>query len=148
MSSKKKTVKEPKPFAVEPTATGKKDDLRMASESIRAQLLAAIVRAKKIEVDALEKTFPDFTRVNNVASRPLPRRQRLRSQSVTKSFRRDHEAPLSGPFLIQSASRAERDSHFALSLYAWRKGHRASPYQRSAIPMRRTPAKCHPFALF
>ena len=66
MSTKKKaaTVKEPKPFAVEPTAAGKKDDLRMASESIRTKLLAAIVKAGKIEVDALDKKVPDLTRVN------------------------------------------------------------------------------------
>jgi hypothetical protein len=66
MSTKKKaaTVKETKPFSIEPTAAGKKDDLRMASQSIRTKLLAAIVKAGKIEVDALEKKFPDFTRAN------------------------------------------------------------------------------------
>jgi hypothetical protein len=65
MSTKKKaaTVKETKPN-IEPTAAGKKDDLRMASESIRTKLLAAIIKAKKIDLDALEKKFPDFTRAN------------------------------------------------------------------------------------
>ncbi len=64
MSTKKKTVKESKPLSIESTAAGKKDDLRMASESIRTHLLAAIVKAKRIEIDALEKKFPDFTRAN------------------------------------------------------------------------------------
>jgi hypothetical protein len=58
------TKKVSKPLTVEPTAAGKKDDLRMDSGSIRTKLLAAIIKAKKIDVDALEKKFADLTRAN------------------------------------------------------------------------------------
>jgi hypothetical protein len=38
--------------------------LRMASESFRTQLLAAIVKTGKIQMDTLEKKFAALTRFN------------------------------------------------------------------------------------
>jgi hypothetical protein len=53
-----------KAFVVEATAAGKKGDLGMYAWSIRTRLLTAIIRGKRIEVDALEKIFSDLTRTN------------------------------------------------------------------------------------